>query len=295
MAGKRQVGPNGKGQIGTGGKAIVQGASDTCCCTYKLTPCEEGSDPVYTRENLADYVGRVREWAGECWTVSQEAGTPITDTTTTGNYEDCDACPETPTVYKLTPCDGGSVIYTDVNLFLYLGSVVRLQSDFLCYTVSEDTGTPVVFVAIDDPFASCAACEADEDTASSDPCSDCGGATNVPVGSDSCDCNVTLTYFGYITGPGFCEWSYTCDGGFFSVRYITSTHSITCSTPNDFTFVAGRYYAGFSSEYDKWEHAPGIRCNSSGELEGSHTFGTTWCGGTPTNSCEQTETPTFTF
>jgi len=53
-------------------------------------------------------------------------------------------------------CDGGDVIYTDTDLEAYVGSTVKIGGE--CYTVTRETGLPVVSVGAATEYDDCEEC-----------------------------------------------------------------------------------------------------------------------------------------
>lgn len=95
MAGRCQVGPNGRKLVGVSGRAIVQNEDSYCCCEggcWELEACD-GSETIYTSRDLADDEGKVLLVGNTCYRVvkfhEECPETPVFIPTPTV-VEDCD-------------------------------------------------------------------------------------------------------------------------------------------------------------------------------------------------------------
>lgn len=103
-----------------------------CCATYKLNNCDS-SEIIYTATNMAAYVGRVVKLShGDCYYVSEEAGSPLQPVSVQNDYDDCDACGAAP-----NPCSNCQ----EATMPLANEMQLAVSGITLC-TCCESLGTP---------------------------------------------------------------------------------------------------------------------------------------------------------
>lgn len=110
---------------------------------FKLTNCEQPSEVIYSNSdalyqytfgssNVVEILGREGCWIVEKGDTTEDDCDCLVDVVVVRSYEDCEDCVKVP-AYKLTSCIDSSVIYTELNLELYVGKVIKI--DCGCYEV----------------------------------------------------------------------------------------------------------------------------------------------------------------
>ena len=133
---------------------------------YKLTNCSTleviytNSDSVlpylYGTNNIVKIIGR-----DGCWTISELKDLDICDcpidVVITSSYATCEECIGY-VAYKLTSCTNNDVIYTLLNLDVYIGQVVKINCG--CYVVEQINYLPPnpQVIKLEDVYTSCIEC-----------------------------------------------------------------------------------------------------------------------------------------
>ena len=147
--------------------SIVDNVAECPELCFILTNCEtaetiySNSDVLYpytfTGTNVVEILGREG-----CWIVQQ--GDPEVDpcdclvnVTVIRSYNECEDCIKT-TYYKLTSCDTNDVIYSNLNLEIYVGKV--LKTDCGCYEVEVIDYEPpnIQEIKIEGLYNNCISC-----------------------------------------------------------------------------------------------------------------------------------------
>jgi hypothetical protein len=110
---------------------------------FKLTNCEDPSEVIYSNSdalyqytfgssNVVEILGREGCWTVEEGDAIEDECDCLVDVVVIRSYTQCDECIKVP-AYRLTSCTDSSVIYTELNLELYVGQVIKI--DCGCYEV----------------------------------------------------------------------------------------------------------------------------------------------------------------
>lgn len=109
-------------------------------CCFTLVNCQTGATLV-TNTNLLSVANKALTLVGRtgCYIVQSNSTVPCPGPVTVVVDETFDTCQECTTVfYKLTDCQGvATPVYTTTDLFEYIGDVIQIQGQNVCWIVSE--------------------------------------------------------------------------------------------------------------------------------------------------------------